>query len=211
MAGFEGLLDLIPVGDIAKQFGIPESVAEAAVEQIIPTVIGGLAANSQTETGAKSLEKALGQHAKPLPTGKIKIDSIDTVDGGKIVKNVFGERTPEVAAAVADSNPSSDVTKDLIAKLLPIVAPIIIAFIANQFLGQKTAAPEPVAAPEPQSSGGLGDLLGGILGGGSSSRAPSTSSSGGGIGDLLGGLLGSQGGQDLIGGVLGGLLGGGKR
>jgi len=185
MAGFDGLLDLIPVSDIAKQFGIPESVAEAAVEQIIPAVIGGMAANSQSESGAKSLEQALGQHDKPLPAGKVKIESIDTVDGGKIVKNVFGERAPQVAEAVADTNSSGDVTKDLIAKLLPIVAPIIIAFIANQFLGQKSAAPEPAAAPAPAS----GD---------------------GGIGDLLGGLLGSQGGQDLIGGVLGGLLGGGR-
>ena len=189
MAGFDGLLDLIPVGDIAKQFGIPESVAEAAVEQIIPAVIGGMAANSKTETGAKSLEKALGQHDKPLPTGKVKIESIDTVDGGKIVKNVFGERAPQVAEAVAESNDSGQVTKDLIAKLLPIVAPIIIAFIANQFLGQKTAAPEPAAAPVP---------------------APSSASSDGGIGDLLGGLLGSKGGQDMLGGLLGGLLGGGR-
>ncbi len=187
MAGFEGLIDLIPVGDIAKQFGIPESVAEAAVEQIIPAVIGGMAANSQTPDGAQSLEKALGQHQEKLPTGKVKIESINTVDGGKIVKNVFGEKSPQVAEAVAEATPSSDVTKDLIAKLLPVVAPIIIAFIAQQFLGQKAEAPAPapVPDPEPQSSGG--------------------------IGDLLGGLLGSQGGQDLIGGVLGGLLGGGKR
>lgn len=186
MAGFEGLLDLIPVGDIAKQFGIPESVAEAAVEQIIPAVIGGMAVNSQTETGAKSLEQALGQHEKALPAGKVKIESIDTVDGDKIVKNVFGERTPQVAEAVADSSSSGDVTKDLIAKLLPIVAPIIIAYIANQFLGQKSA-PEPAAAP-----------------------TPAPASSDGGIGDLLGGLLGSKGGQDMLGGLLGGLLGGGR-
>jgi hypothetical protein len=183
MAGFDGLIDLIPVGDIAKQFGIPESVAESAIEQIIPAVVGGMAANSQTSSGAKSLETALGQHQETLPSGTVKIESINTADGSKIVKNVFGEKAPQVAAAVADSNSSGDVTKDLIAKLLPIVAPIIIAYIANQFLGQKTAAPAPAEAP---------------------------ASADGGIGDLLGGLLGSKGGQDIIGGVLGGLLGGGR-
>lgn len=211
MAGLEGLLDLIPVGDIAQQFGIPESVAESAVEQIIPAVVGGMAANAESDSGAKSLEKALGQHQTEAPRGRVKIESIDTVDGGKIVTNVFGANTEKVTEAVAEANPSSDVTKELIAKLLPIVAPIIIAFIANQFLGQKTetAAPAP-AETATSSDGGIGDLLGGLLGGGSST-ASSSSSPGGGVGELLGGLLGSQGGQDLIGGVLGGLLGGGRR
>ena len=185
MAGFDGLLDLIPVGDIAKQFGIPESVAESAIEQIIPAVVGGLAANAETDSGAKSLEKALVQHEGKVAKGKVKVENIDTADGGKIVSHVFGAKTQDVAAAVADANSSSDVTKDLIAQLLPVVAPSIIGFIANQFLGQKTAAPAAEAAPAASSSGG--------------------------IGDLLGGLLGSQGGQQIIGSVLGGLLGGGTK
>ena len=90
----------------------------------------------------------------------------------------------DVVAAVADTS-KGDVTKELIAKLLPIIAPIVISFIASQFLGQKTETP---AAKE---------------------EAPAASS--GGIGDLLGGLLGSAGGQEVIGSVLGGLLGGGKK
>jgi uncharacterized membrane protein YebE (DUF533 family) len=59
-----------------------------------------------------------------------------------------------------------------------------------------------------QSGGGLGDLLGGALGGGSSS-------SGGGLGDLLGGALGggstqsSTGASGGLGDLMGGLLGGG--
>lgn len=55
-----------------------------------------------------------------------------------------------------------------------------------------------------QSGGGLGDLLGGALGGGSSS-------SGGGLGDLLGGALGggSSSSAGGLGDLMGGLLGGG--
>ncbi len=58
-----------------------------------------------------------------------------------------------------------------------------------------------------EGSGGIGDVIGGILGGGDSG-------SGGGLGDVLGGLLGgsksgSGGGIDL-GGILGGLFGGKK-
>jgi uncharacterized membrane protein YebE (DUF533 family) len=63
-------------------------------------------------------------------------------------------------------------------------------------------------ATQSQSGGGLGDLLGGVLGGGSSS------SKGGGLGDLLGGALGggqtqSAGGAGGLGDLMGGLLGGG--
>ena len=58
----------------------------------------------------------------------------------------------------------------------------------------------------PEKGGGLGDLVGGLLGGGGKG-----SSSGGGLGDLVGGLLGGgQGGSGSpLGGMLGSLLGGG--
>lgn len=187
MANLDGLLDLIPVGDIAKQLGIPEDVAEAAVKQVIPTIVGGMAANAQDSAGAKSLEKALNNHANKVPKGKAKIADVDTADGEKIVNNVFGSKKTEVVAAVAANNPSADVTKEIIAKLLPIVAPIVISFIASQFLGQK-AAPAEQAAP-----------------------APAATATDNGIGDLLGGLLGSSQGQEIVGSVLGGLLGGGKK
>jgi hypothetical protein len=183
MADLSGLIDLIPVGDIAKQLGIPEEVAESAVKTAIPAIISGMAANAKDTAGAKSLEGALSNHGKKLPKGKAKVDAIDTADGEKIVKNVFGAKTPDVAAAVAKAS-AGDVTKDIIAKVLPIIAPIVIAWIGSQFLGQKS---EPAAEKkaEPASDGG--------------------------VGDLLGGLLGSSQGQDIIGSVLGGLLGGGKK
>ncbi len=183
MPDLDGLLDLIPIGDIAKQLGVPEDVAEAAVKQAIPAIVGGMAANAQDAGGAQSLEKALSKHATSASGKKVAVQDIDTADGEKIVNNVFGAKKNEVVAAVADTS-KGDVTKDLIAKLLPIIAPIVISFIASQFLGQKTTAP---AAKE---------------------EAPAAS---GGIGDLLGGLLGSSGGQEVIGSVLGGLLGGGKK
>ena len=176
MSDFDGLLELIPVSDIAKQLGVSEDVAESAVKQAIPAIIGGMAANAKDSGGAKSLEKALSKHATSASGKKVSVKEIDTADGEKIVSNVFGARKTEVAAAVAEKSPAADVTKDLIAKVLPIIAPIVIAYIAKKFLGGK----DQPSSPTP-SSGGLGDILGGMLGG-----------SGGGdvLGGLLGGLLG---------------------
>ena len=173
------LLNLIPIADIAKQLGVPESVARDAVEQAVPAIVGGMAANAKDASGARSLEKALVKH-RSSPTAPASVKDIDTADGEKIVSNVFGVKKTEVAAAVADKSSAGDVTKDLIAKVLPIIAPIVIAYIAKQFLGGKDA---PASSSKP--SGGLGDILGGVLGGSSA--------------------------QDALGGLLGGLLGGGKK
>lgn len=178
-----GLMNLIPIDDIAKKLGVSEDVAESAVSQAIPAIVGGMAANAKDAGGAKSLEKALATHAPRVPKGRANVAEIDTSDGEKIVNNVFGPRKNQVVAAVADTS-KGGVSPDLIAKLMPIIAPIVISFIASQFLNKKEAP----ATTSAQSSG-----------------------SGGGIGDLLGGLLGNQGGTDAIGGILGGLLGGGKR
>lgn len=180
MSDVDELLALIPVSDIAKQLGIPDDVAHGAVSQVIPTLLGGMAANAKDDSGAASLEKALAGHAGVFPTAGEKTD-----DGERIVSNVFGSKKNDVVAAVASTG-DSNITQDIIAKVLPIVAPIVLSWLASQFLGKKEAAP---AAQAPASSGGIGDLLGG----------------------LLGGSQGGSQGQDVLGGLLGGLLGGGKR
>ena len=177
MPDLDELMKAIPVQDIAEQLGVPATVAEAAVEQVLPGLVGGMAVNAQSDTGAKSLEKALSQHAGKKIGPRTSLREVDSADGEKIVSHVFGAKKDDVASALASTSSASDVTGDLIKQILPIVAPIVLAWLANQFLGQKS---EP-AATESASSGG--------------------------IGDLLGGLLGSKQGQDMIGGVLGGLLG----
>ena len=216
MAELDGLLNMIPIGDIAKQLGIDENVAKAAVSAAVPVIVAGMAANAQDKGGAKSLAGAATRHAK---RGKqfSRVDDIDTAEGEKIASNVFGANKPAVEKEVAKAG---GIDPDLIAKIIPIVAPIIIAFIGNMLLKkqQESGASPEAAEEEAASGGGIGDLLGGLLGGGGSSS--NSSSSGGGIGDLLGGLLGgssggssssSNGSGELIGQVLGGLLGGGRK
>ena len=100
MSDFDGLLEQIPVGDIAKQLGVSESVAEAAVKQAIPAIIGGMAANAKDTDGAKSLEKALAHHTSKSGK-KVAVKDIDTADGEKILNNVFGAKKTDVVAAVA--------------------------------------------------------------------------------------------------------------
>lgn len=179
MSDLSGLLETIPIADIAQQLGVDEDVAQSAVNQVLPTLVAGLKANADDGAGAASLEKALGKHTATFKA-RPSVADIDTDDGEKIVSNIFGAKKNDVVAAVASKTEKAD--ESIIAKLLPILAPIVLSWLASQFFNKKESTESSAA-----SGGGIGDILGGLLGGSSS------------------------GGGDVLGGLLGGLLGGGKK
>lgn len=183
MTDLNAVLDMVPVGDIAQKLGISEDVANAAVKQVLPGLIGGLAANASTPAGSTSLEKALSKHTSTPKS----VDEIDTADGAKIVKHVFGDNTDKVAAKLADAEPKPNVTMDIIKQVLPIVAPIVLSFIATQVLAPKTTAAPATKTAAPAASGGVD------------------------LGGMLGGLLSDPNTQKMVGGLLSGLLGGGTK
>lgn len=199
----DDILKNIPVGDIAEKLGVDQRTAEAAIQQAVPALLGGMTVNAQSSEGAQKLESALAKHQSPKAT--VDLNAIDTEDGEKIVGHVFGEKKGDVVAALgAQANGGG--MGDLIGKLLPMLAPIVMGLLANSMSkGAGNAQAE-------SSGGGIGDLLGGLLGGGNNN-----SSAGGGLGDLLGGLLGGGGNSSSssagggLGDLLGGLLGGGKK
>ncbi|MCM3657876.1 DUF937 domain-containing protein [Agromyces mediolanus] len=207
MAALDELMSSLPIGDIAKKLGVDEATATQAVEQALPALLAGMGANAQDQAGAASLQKAVSKHDPALVEGGVNLADVDEEDGKKIVKNVFGQNTDQVVQALDQKQGGG--AGDLIGKLLPILAPIVLSFLAQQFTKKSTGGES--------QGGGIGDLLGGLLGGGFGGGAQAQ---GGGLGDLLGGLFGggsgggsqAQGGGlgDLLGG-LGGLLGGGKR
>ncbi|MEO7722547.1 MAG: DUF937 domain-containing protein [Pseudolysinimonas sp.] len=186
MTDLSAVLNQVPVDDIAKQLGIPSDVAEAAVKQVLPGLIGGLAANASTSGGSAALEKALTKHTKTPKS----VSEIDTNDGAKIVKHVFGGNTDQVASKLASNDPAPNVTADIIKQILPIVAPIVLSFIASQLLSPKTA-------PSTTTK--------------TTTKSATPTSTGGDLGSILGGLISDPSTQSMIGGLLGGLLGGGTK
>ena len=113
MSEFDALLNMIPIGEIAKKIGIDENIAELAVKAAVPVIVGGLAANAKTSEGEKALEGALKKHSGKKVSS---VDDIDTEDGEKIVSHVFGSKKNEVTAAVADK--SGNATQEIIAQEL---------------------------------------------------------------------------------------------
>lgn len=191
----DALLSQVPVAELAAKLGVDEDTALAAVKQALPGLVGGLAVNAQSDEGKQKLEAALTKHTPA--EGTISLDAIDAEDGQKIVKHVLGDNEEAVAAALGQQAGGMNIAK-LIPMLLPLLAPIVMQFLAGRSNKQ-------AEAPAADADGGIGDVLGGLLGG-LTGQPANGQASGGGLGDLLGGLLGGGGKQS--GGGLGGLLGG---
>ncbi|HEX7589452.1 MAG TPA: DUF937 domain-containing protein [Demequinaceae bacterium] len=205
MTDINDLFAQLPIGEIAKELGVSKDEAAKGVALALPALVGGLHANASDPKGAASLLTALEGKDTSLVEGSISLADVDTADGTKIVKHIFGAATPDVAAKLGGA---SALGSGMMKKLLPILAPIVLAFVVKQMTGSKAKTTTP-------SSGGLQDILGGILG----SATGGGSSSGGGIGDILGQVLGGamSGGSskastgNAITDILGGLLGGGTK
>ena len=217
MSAVDEILSQIPLDQLANQLGTDEQTAGAAAQQAIPELLSGLQANAQDPAGAASLEGALSNHSASLIDGGVDLNQVDTDDGQKIVGNIFGDHTDGVAQTLGGSlgglgGDGGGGQSDLMKRLLPLLAPIVLSYLAKRFTGGGQSG---LGGQDAGAGGGLlGSILGGAMGGGGMGGG-----GGGGIGDLLGGLLGGGGQrQDTSGGsgnpmldMRGGMLGGGRR
>jgi hypothetical protein len=178
MSSIDDVLATIPMDRLAAQLGVDRDTAEQAARTALPALFGGMQANAQDPAGAASLERAVGKHDPGLVEGGVDLGQVDTNDGDKIVGHIFGAQREPVVNRLGGGG---GVDSGLVAKLLPLLAPIVMSYLAKQ-TGARSTAPG-------GGGGGLADILGSVLGGGG----------------------GKGGGGIDIGDVLGGLLGGGKR
>jgi hypothetical protein len=194
------------IAAIGRQFGLDEQQTQAAFNALAPMVTAGLRRNTQSEGGLSDLIGALagGGHARYADDPSV-VTSPDTVnDGNAILGHVFGSK--DVSRGVAHQlSASSGIGEQVLKKLLPIVAAMVMGQLAKRTAGGASSG-----------GGGLGDILGSILGGGASGQRQ-----GGGIGDILGGMLGGQAPDEAparrsapsgggLNDILGDLLGGGN-
>jgi hypothetical protein len=207
MAALDELYAQIPVADIASKVGADQGEVDQAIKTLVPALVGGLAQNVQSDDiDSSKLESAVQQQgASGLLDGGVNVEQVDQKEGDNLVAHLFGGNdSNDVASALAGQGAGSG---DLIKKLLPILTPIVLAYIGKQLTkGSAPAQQQPQA--QSAGGGGLGDILGSILGG-----AGGAGGGGGGGNNPLGSILGSVigGGQgNAIGEILGGLLAGKK-
>ena len=224
MSALDDILGALPADAISQQVGASPDEVRAAAAAVLPALLGGLQANASDPSGAGSILEALGQHQDDLLSGGADLSAINESDGQAITNHIFGDREEDVVNRLGEvpAMGGSGMGGALVKKLLPILAPMVLSWLAKQVLGGAGgggglggggAAPQraDTSPSHPGSTGGaaggpgsLDDMLRDVLGGatGGAATAPS------------GGGAAAPGGLDagsIIGDILGGMLGGGRR
>ena len=207
MAGLDDLFNQIPVADIANKLGADQGEVNQAIQTLVPTLLGTLQENVQADDiDSVHLEKTvIAEGESDLLDGGVNVDQLDENQGNQMVASLFGGNdTNKVASALAGGGAPGG---DLIKRLLPMLAPIVLAYVGRQFQ-QRSAGAGAGASAQAAPGGGMGDILGSILGGASGGAGANNP-----LGSILGSVLGGgqAGGQGgALGNILGGLLRGGR-
>lgn len=197
-----------------NKFGIDKNQIIALLAVSAPLVISYLKKKAQDDPNeAEALNSALDKDHD----GSILNDPAQAAarqdEGNSILSHIFGGQKSQVQNQLSQK---TGISIDKIGPVLAMLAPLIMGYIGKQKQSGGVS-----------SGGGLGDLLGGILGGAQTQAQaePSNplndilgsvlgggSSSGNALNDMLGGFLGGdshdQKKQDGLGGILGNILGG---
>ncbi|KZS58122.1 DUF937 domain-containing protein [Mycobacterium ostraviense] len=195
MPGLDDLYTQIPTSDIARTLGADETEVDAAVRTLVPVLLTGLHQHSQDPEHAGRIESVASSHAaRGLLDAGGALDQVDRrgeEEAEEVVATLFaGNDSDRVASVLASGGAGR---RELLQRLLPLVLPIVLAYLGNQLRPGGALQGTAVQHEETGSGGGLAQLLGGILGGGNDETS---------LGNLLGGRGRALG--DIIGGLLGG-------
>jgi hypothetical protein len=174
---------------LGEEFGLTPTQTQAAVTALLPAISTGLKRSTATPSGLGNLFCVMGQQQDlqdMYDDRQAAFGSDGIAAGNDALTAIFG--SPAVSQAVVDqAQRFSGVSSDVLKKLLPVLAGIVLSGLMRS--GSAGASPPP-AQPAPAPPGGNpGGNLGGGLGGGL----------GGNLGDILGqifrgGMPGSSGG-----------------
>jgi len=149
-----GSNDLQKLGD---QFGLDSSSVTTVLGKVVPALGGGIQKNAQSTSGLESLLGALksGGHEKYLGDISSVASQAGIADGNNILGHVFGSKDVSRNVA-AQASEASGVSSDVIKKMLPMIATMVMGT-----LGKQAGSSSQLAAQD--SSGGLGDMLSSML------------------------------------------------
>lgn len=177
---------------IAGRLGVPPEQASSAVSAAVPAMLAALARNSQQPDGAAALSGALERdHDGSVLEDDSYFDSYQERQGDKIVGHVFGGQAPAVESQVSalaglNGGQAADVMK--------MLAPLVMGFLGKQ---QSSGALDTSSLSQLLGGGlnlpgGLGELLGGLTGGGSAASSGGAQAKSPGLGGILGKMFGRR-------------------
>ncbi len=202
-----GSMGKMLISGASKQLGLGEGLTTKALSTAMPLILGAMKNNASTPEGASGLLGALNNNkhdggimdklSSILGGGSIDQDVMD--DGAGILGHVFGGKEENVAQAVSKS---SGIDLGSAMNILKVAGPFLMGALGKQARSQGVS-----------NQGGLGDLLGGMLGGGQKeqqslvNRLLDADGDGSIIDDVAGMLLGGNKKSGGLGSLLGGLFG----
>ncbi len=193
-----GILDLLNsemgqqlVNGAGKQMGLDSKSTTSALSTAMPLILGALKNNSNSTEGSAQL---LGALNSPAHSGGARLDNMSSIlggdsidqdvldDGANILGHVFGGQESNAANALSKS---SGLDMNSAMNMLKVAAPFIMSYLGKQTKDNNVS-----------ESGGLGDMLGGLLGSQGGDMASMAS--------LIQGFNGNDSSIDDIAGMLGG-------
>lgn len=156
---------------IARELGISETEAASGAAALTPAILGGIEKQTQSQpAGLEGLSGLLNQlGGGGLLDNLLSPEPTNVSQGNNVLGRIFGSK--DVSRTVANHASSrSGLSPDILKKMLPLLAMLVTGYLARK---RSSGAP----GPQSGGGGGLGDLLGGLLGGGG----------GGGLGSMFGG------------------------
>lgn len=209
-----GILDLLNsdlgkniISGVAGSTGTNTAQTSSVLTMALPVLMKAMQRNAATPEGAAGLMNALqGQHNGGILNNLSGlfdggVDDSVKQDGQNILGHVLGAKQSGVEQVLGQK---AGVDASTVSNIMKVAAPILMGVLGNQAKQQNISA-----------TNGIGDLLGGMLGGSADDKEQSFLSSildadgdGSIVDDVAGMVLGQAKGKGGIGGLIGGLFGG---
>lgn len=178
-----------PLAQLSQQLGLPQAQTEQAVSTALPLLLGALGRNASRPQGASALYGALQRDHSGLDLHEV----LGTVlgggggQGGSILGHVFGPRQQVAAEGLGAA---TGLNSDRASMLLRLLAPIVLAYLAQRVFAQRTSA-TPTATTD--TTAASPDVLGTVLG----EEQQQVRRQGGTVGRLLSAVLDRDGDGDV--------------
>ncbi len=208
-----GILDLLNsdlgkqiIGGVAGSTGNDQGKTSSVLTMALPVLMKAMQRNASTPEGAEGLMGAInGKHSGAildnlgdLFSGGVNEDV--TNDGDKILSHVLGAKRTGVESVIGQK---TGMDSSSVAQILKVAAPILMGVLGKQASQNNVSG-----------SNGIGDMLGGLLGGNSNSAEQSflekildADGDGSIVDDVAGMVLGGSQKKGGLAGLLGGLFG----
>jgi len=171
------------INNLANQFGLEPSQAEAAVRQLAPALGAGLRRNTSTGKGLSDLLGSLttGGHDRYVDAPSKLASQETTQQGNGILGHLFGSK--QVSRKVAEhASAQTGIGAAILKKMLPVIATMIMSGLAKKAMG-----------------GGAREIADSVM-------TKASRRSGSMLGNLVGKAISSGLGKGLIGGLIGKMI-----